>query len=175
MRVQRGQRQQRLLDELRAASGAITGAELAVRCEVTRQVVVHDIALLRASGMPILSTPQGYRLEGGTSLQVREVVAVAHPPALTGAELYTFVDHGIQVVDVVVPHPLYGEIVGGLHLSSRRDVDIFLRQLAESKASLLSSLTDGYHLHTVLCNDYAQLREAEAALKRLGVSVYSRT
>ncbi|MCY0876605.1 MAG: transcription repressor NadR [Firmicutes bacterium] len=173
--MQRGKRQERLLDELRVASGAITGAELAERCSVTRQVVVHDIALLRASGTPILSTPQGYRLEMKATEKIREVVAVSHPPALTGSELYTFVDYGIQVLDVIVAHPVYGEITGGLHLSSRRDVDLFLQQLEASHASLLSSLTDGYHLHSVQCNDLLQLREAEAKLQERGITVYPRT
>ncbi|WP_231493442.1 transcription repressor NadR [Alicyclobacillus macrosporangiidus] len=168
---ERGERQQVLLEALRASREPIPGAQLAALCGVTRQVVVHDIALLRAAGEPILSTPRGYWLRPGEPARRSFVLSVCHPPELTETELYTMVDHGLHVVDVVVEHPVYGELRGALHLSSRRDVALFLQRVAETKALLLSSLTEGFHLHTVECRDEGQLHEAVAALRAAGIQV----
>ncbi|WP_290587670.1 transcription repressor NadR [Alicyclobacillus sp.] len=169
--LERGERQQVLLDALRASREPIPGSQLAALCGVTRQVVVHDIALLRAAGEPILSTPRGYWLRPGETERRSFVLSVCHPPELTERELCTLVDHGVHVVDVVVEHPVYGELRGALHLSSRRDVAQFLQRVANTKASLLSSLTEGFHLHTVECRSERQLQDAVAALRASGIQV----
>ena len=78
-------------------------------------------------------------------------MACAHSPADTGRELMLIVDNGCQVVDVVVEHPIYGQLTGQLHLSSRYDVQQFIRSVSESRARPLSDLTGGIHLHTLQC------------------------
>ncbi|MCL6548386.1 MAG: transcription repressor NadR [Alicyclobacillus sp.] len=168
---ERTDRQRRLLELLAASPEPVTGGELANRLDVTRQVVVHDVALLRAQGEPILSTPRGYWLQRDRHASRQYVLAVCHPPELTAAELYTLVDFGVHVLDVIVEHPLYGELRGGLRLASRRDVDMFLHQLRSAGAALLSSLTDGHHLHTVECAEPDRLAEAVAELRRQGIQV----
>jgi transcriptional regulator of NAD metabolism len=168
----RRERQERLVEALRERDHPVTGGELATLLGVTRQVVVHEIALLRAQGVPIVSTPRGYFLEERDDRQERYILAVNHPPELTSTELKILVDYGVRVIDVLVEHPLYGELRGSLHLASRRDVDLFLQQLHETKASLLSSLTDGHHLHTVECADPARLNEAIAELRKHGIQVF---
>ncbi|GMA51518.1 transcriptional regulator [Alicyclobacillus contaminans] len=170
-RNERRERQQRMLDVLAASRHPITGAELAERCGVTRQVVVHDIALLRASGVAIHSTPRGYWLAEAATGEGASILAVKHPPELTQTELYILVDHGIRVVDVFVEHAVYGELRGSLHLSSRRDVDNFLESVRTANAPLLSSLTEGFHFHTVEAPDDVRLREAVAALRQAGIEV----
>ncbi|MBX5436995.1 MAG: transcription repressor NadR [Alicyclobacillaceae bacterium] len=169
--MERRERHRRLLELLQASADPLTGAELASRLDVTRQVVVHDVALLRAQGVPVVSTPRGYLLQHGDRRH-QQVLAVCHPPELTAAELYTLVDFGVQVLDVIVEHPLYGELRGGLHLAARRDVDLFLQQLQTAGAALLSSLTDGHHLHTVECAHPERLAEAVEQLRRLGIQVF---
>jgi uncharacterized protein len=144
---------------------------LAQLCNVTRQVVVHDIALLRAAGVSIHSTPRGYWLPEDVAQTRQYVLAVQHQPAFTQTELYILVDHGVTVLDVFVEHPVYGELRGTLHLASRRDVDLFLDSVQRAKAPLLSSLTDGFHYHTVECEDPARLQEAVAKLKEAGIHV----
>ena|GEM_PF-223579 len=168
----RNQRHQRLLLELSRAERPLTGGELAARCDVTRQVVVHDIAIIRASGVDIVSTPRGYWLQRGNPGRNTTVLSVCHSPDLTELELTTLVDYGIEVVDVTVEHPLYGELRGGLRLASRRDVELFLRQVKQSDVMLLSSLTDGFHLHTVVFPHKERLNEAIAALKQRGIQVF---
>jgi transcriptional regulator of NAD metabolism len=167
----KGQRQQRLMDLLRTSREPMTGSELAQRLGVTRQVVVHDVAVLRAAGAPILSTPRGYWWHAESPVRKQTVLAVRHSPELTDTELNTLVDHGVHVLDVIVEHPIYGELRGALRLASRRDVALFLEQVRQSGATLLSSLTGGYHMHTVEAPDDEHLDEAVAALRRNGIEV----
>lgn len=166
-------RQERLLEVLQATDGPVSGTDLARMCGVTRQVVVHDMALLRASGLNILSTPRGYILQStGSEKQQRTVLSVCHGPEHTAFELYTLVDCGISVIDVIVEHPLYGELRGALHLKSRRDVNLFRNQVQTTGALLLSSLTDGHHLHTVEYSDSEGLYLAMRLLRENGIKVY---
>jgi uncharacterized protein len=167
---EKDERQTQLLMRLRTQKGAVTGSDLATLCQVTRQVVVHDIAILRAAGYPILSTPRGYLLDELVSTHKRAILSVCHPPSQAAEELYCLVDCGVHVLDVVVEHPLYGELKGGLHLSSRRDIDFFLKQI-QPGVGLLSSLTDGHHLHTVEYSELAALEEAIQKLRALGITV----
>ena len=57
-------RREKLLEILRNEAAPITGVELSKRLKVTRQIIVGDVALLRSSGRPIMSTARGYILEG---------------------------------------------------------------------------------------------------------------
>ena len=79
----------------------------------------------------------------------RAILACRHAPERTEEELQILVDHGVKILDVIVEHPLYGELRGSLMIESRADVQDFLGQVSASRASLLSSLTGGVHLHTV--------------------------
>ena len=147
----------------------MTGSELARRLGVSRQVIVQDIALLRAAGEDVVATPQGYRLGPGTPARpYRAVVAVRHTPAQTGDELYALVEAGVRVLDVVVEHPLYGELRGLLLLDTRDDVTAFLERVASSGAALLSSLTGGVHLHTLEAFHPDALEVARARLREKG-------
>lgn len=79
------------------------------------------------------------------------------------------VDAGCTVVDVIVEHPLYGQLTGPLALHCRRDVEQFLSRCRESDAIPLSQLTGGIHLHTLLCPDEESFAQAKEALRALGV------
>ena len=81
----------------------------------------------------------------------------------------TLVDLGIAVVDVVVYHPIYGELRGGLDLHSRRDVEQFMERVRSDHTALLSSLTHGAHVHTVEAKDREVLSAGRAALRELGI------
>ena len=70
-------------------------------------------------------------------------------PEKTEEELFTIVDCGATVKNVIVEHPVYGEITANLHVSNRLEVEHFLHQLRETNAQLLSALTDGTHLHVI--------------------------
>lgn len=145
----------------------ISGSELAGKLGVSRQVVVQDIAILRAAGHGILSTPQGYRLEGSMK-RCSRIFACNHDMDKVYDELSIIVDYGGKVVDVMVEHPVYGELKGYLMISSRYDLDNFMNSLKESQGKLLSSLTGGVHLHTVEAESEAVLDRIEKALKDKG-------
>ena len=86
-------------------------------------------------------------------------------------ELNICVDHGCCVLDVIVEHPVYGQLAGQLQLSTRYDVSQFLESVAQDKAHVLSELTDGIHLHTLRCPDEAAFQRVQEELDREGLLV----
>lgn len=128
-------RRDEILQALAGASGPVSAAALAARLGVSRQVVVGDVALLRAAGSPIVATPRGYVLGGGQEGGgVRCTVACRH--GLDGLldELYTVADCGCGVLDVTVEHPVYGQLSGQLQVFSRYDADVFWDALQKNGA-----------------------------------------
>lgn len=77
------------------------------------------------------------------------------------------VDQGCTVLDVIVEHPIYGQLTGPLRLSSRYDVAQFVARCEEEDAAPLSQLTEGVHLHTVLCPDQRAAERVREALAKL--------
>lgn len=151
------------------ANRPLTGSELAARLGVSRQVIVHDIAIMRAQGHAITPTPQGYAFLGIPSGQpTTRVIACKHGPSDVKDELMTIVTSGGEVLDVIVEHPLYGEIAGKLMLRTVDDVERFMARLERNRAQLLSSLTGGIHLHTVRVADDAAYEAIVGALRSKG-------
>lgn len=162
------ERRAAILEILRGTGKPVSATTLAGRFSVSRQIIVGDIALLRAAGANISATPRGYVILGETSGIVRRV-ACQHGAAGMEAELNAVVDQGCTVVDVIVEHPVYGQLTGSLQLSSRYDVQQFLRRCAASDAQPLSLLTEGIHLHTLACPDQAAFDRVQAALREMGI------
>ncbi|HYT07415.1 MAG TPA: transcription repressor NadR [Rugosimonospora sp.] len=163
-------RRRRIVQWMRGRNGPVPGTELARHFRVSRQCLVQDIAILRAESNDILSTPQGYRLPAKQVLNGhRAVIACQHGPERTEEELQVFVDNGVRVLDVLVEHALYGEMRGSLMIESRADVQDFLRRWRSTKASLLSSLTRGVHLHTVEASKPEMIARARAELQSRGI------
>ena len=164
-------------EEIRAllanAGGPISASTLAARFSVSRQVVVGDIALLRAAGLEISATPRGYVMQRRTGGLLRKV-ACLHSLEDTGRELYAMVDNGCAVLDVVVEHPIYGQLTGPLQLHSRYEVDRFLDKLSAA-APPLSALTGGIHLHTLSCPDEAAYRRVLETLEKEGILLTENT
>lgn len=161
-------RRHRIVAWMRHHGGPIRGGELAGCFRVSRQCLVQDIAILRASGEQIVATPRGYRLPEGSPHPHRAILACRHAPERTEEELQILVDHGVKILDVIVEHPLYGELRGSLALESRADVQEFLAQVRASRAALLSSLTGGVHLHTVEASRPEMISRAKARLRARG-------
>jgi transcriptional regulator of NAD metabolism len=137
-------------------------------------VIVGDIALLRAQGHEILSTPKGYMIN---SIKAAKgfvfKIACSHDGELTRDELYAVVDNGGEVLDVIVEHPVYGQLTGQLNISSRYDVDMFLRKGEEGEAALLCDLTGGIHLHTISCRDQQAADRIKKILREMKISLDS--
>ena len=119
-------RRQAVAQALEEAVGPVSAAALAERFSVSRQIIVGDVALLRAGGTDILATPRGYLL-GGRGGGVERTVACVHAPEEMERELNAIVDAGGEVVDVIVEHPVYGQLTGLLGVRSRYDVAEFVR------------------------------------------------
>jgi transcriptional regulator of NAD metabolism len=131
-------------------NGKYKGQFLAEELGVTRQVIVKDIAIIRAEGLNIIATPQGYLImPKEESNYVRKVIAVSHSTEDIYNELECIVKFGGIVEDVIVEHSLYGEIRAMLMLKTVIDVEEFIKKFKESNAQPLSSLTKGIHLHTI--------------------------
>lgn len=143
----------------------ISGEKLAEKFDVTRQVIVQDIAILRASGKDIVSTNRGYYIN---EERTQKVFKVKHSDKDINKELNAIVDLGGRVKDVIVHHKVYGEIKKDLNCSSRRDVKIFLEKMKEEKSKPLDVLTGGVHFHTVVSENEEVIEEIELVLKELG-------
>ena len=96
-------------------------------------------------------------------------IAVKHSPAQTEAELNAIVDQGCTVQDVIVEHPVYGQLTGSLQLSNRYDVSQFVHRCSTFAAHPLSNLTEGIHLHTLLCPDEAAFQRVRKLLHEMGM------
>jgi len=156
-----GQRRQKILEILNKNSQPVSAGTIAAEFHVSRQIIVGDIALLRAANVAISATPRGYILQENTNDgEFIHTIACKHSREDLLQELYTIVDNGGGLIDVIVEHPVYGQISGQLHIFSRYDADAFVEKLAKYDASPLLNLTNGVHLHTISC-------QSEEAYKRI--------
>lgn len=163
-------RRERILRLLEQGDRPVSGAEFSKLLGVSRQVIVQDIALLRAVNKNILSTNKGYLLfeDGQHKGRVKRSFYVRHGKEDILPELYTVVDCGGKVLDVVVEHPVYGQIMADLIINSRADADSFMRQVEENGSRPLYELTHGFHYHTVEAACAARLDRIEEELAQKG-------
>lgn len=164
-------RREMIMELLRQGEAPISGSQLARLVGVSRQVVVQDIALLRAEHQEILSTNKGYVLS--CQLKTREtdqvrVFRVSHTEKETLDELYTIVDCGGRLLDVWVEHGIYGRVSAELRISSRLEAEEFIKALEHSKDQLFLTLTGGCHYHTVKAASQSHLDRIEEELRRKG-------
>ncbi|SFG06303.1 transcription repressor NadR [Sporolactobacillus nakayamae] len=162
-------RRKSILSQLKEAADPIKGNDLAEEMQVSRQIIVQDISLLKAEGQPIIATSQGYLLlKKAQSHTITRIVACNHTVSQTADELTRIVNCGVTVLNVTVEHPLYGEITRSLMIRNQSDVRKFVKNLEKTGASLLSSLTDGVHLHELEADTAENLELAVQALKQAG-------
>ena len=162
------QRREHILQQLHKTDIPISATTLARALSVTRQVIVGDVALLRAQGHDIAATPRGYLIPGTAPAGLIRQVACSHTAADTREELCTMVDCGAEVLDVIVAHPVYGQLTAPLQIASRQDVQQFIERMQQSDAAPLSLLTEGIHLHTVSCPSEAVWQHLQTALRQKG-------
>ena len=149
------QRRTAIYKQLTTAQTPISATALAQQFSVTRQVVVGDIALLRAEGHSITATPRGYMIPAETGL--RRTIACHHSGEDTQKELFA------------VEHPVYGQLTAPLALSSRYDVEQFIHRMKTSHAQPISALTGGVHLHTLSCPSEAVFAHLKETLADMGM------
>ena len=165
--MQASKRREWIQQRLSSAAGPVSASALAEECGVSRQIIVGDVALMRAAGAPIAATPRGYVLQSGDEGLVHTIACI-HPEAGMERELQLCVDNGCAVLDVVVEHPVYGQLTAPLQIASRYDLQQFLDKVRSSEARPLSLLTDGVHLHRLRCPDEESYRRVCRRLEEEG-------
>lgn len=164
------QRRAEIIRLLAGSRSPVSGTELARRLKVSRQVIVQDVALLRAVNKNILSTNKGYLLfePGREAGECRKTLCVRHSTEQVLDEFYAIVDLGGKVLDVVVEHELYGQIAVDLIIASRQDAEEFCQKMKENRAKPLKELTEDIHYHTVVAKDETTMNRIENALRGKG-------
>ncbi len=160
------ERRQEILNILQLSDEPVKGTDISEQLEVSRQVIVQDIAILRARGENILATPQGYLMPKTHEKRnlTKTIVCTHKNNDQLEEELRIIVDLGGKIIDVIVEHPLYGEIKSQLQIGSRHDLKLFIDNLKSTNAEPLSSLTGGVHLHTIEVDDEETLWRIKEAL-----------
>lgn len=159
------ERRTAIIEILAQSTQPVSASALAGRFGVSRQLIVGDVALLRAGGASITAAARGYLLRRERTGLLRQA-ACRHRAEDMEQELYIMVDNGCTVLDVIVEHPVYGQLTGALQLASRYDVQQFI--LRANAAQPLSLLTEGVHLHTLSCPGEEAFRRVVEALAQAG-------
>ena len=145
------ERREKIINTLKSSESPMSGSGLAKILGVSRQVIVQDIALLRAKDYDIYSTNKGYCLSDQN--KCKRIFKIYNRPEEEEKELQLYVDQGGYVKDVFVYHKVYGVVRAELNISSRADIDAYMMEIKSGKSNLLSNLTSGYHYHTVLAKN----------------------
>ena len=157
-------RRDKIIELLSTTKEPLSGSELAKILGVSRQVIVQDIALIRANNKNILSTNKGYLLYVQEPQKYNRCFLVKHSTEEIEEELCAIVDNGGKVLDVIVMHDIYGQIETDLIIHNRQDVYDFVKKVKERKTTPLKELTDGVHLHTVEADSEEILDRIEKVL-----------
>lgn len=161
------ERRRKIIEMIEHSEQPLSGKALADFFEVSRQVIVQDVALIRANGVDIISTNRGYVIH--TSKVASRDFFVNHTDEQLEAELCMIVDMGGKVVNVTVEHKIYGKIEAELNISSRRHVQDFVADLKSGKSSPLKNITSNDHAHLVEAESEAVLNIIEAKLEEMGI------
>ena len=140
-------RRSAIVERIRNSDVPVSGKTLAAAFDVSRQVIVQDIALISAAGYDIISTNRGYIIN--EPHLARRVFKVRHTDEQLEEELNAIVDLGGKVCDVIVNHRVYGRLEAELNITSRRKVAEFIADIKNGKSSPLKNITSDYHYHTV--------------------------
>lgn len=160
------ERRRKILEVLESSETAVNATKLAKIFAVSRQIIVGDIALLRASGQEIVATSRGYLLSKNEFEHAYVgKIACEHGLDETQKELSLIVSLGGEIVDVIVAHEVYGELTGNLRIRTESDIADFMKPFNQEQVSLLSALTGGVHLHTIACRDQETFEKIRLALE----------
>lgn len=158
-----------IMKRLRTSAKAVTGTALAKECDVSRQIIVGDVAILRAQGADVISTPRGYQLVASHKNDIQHVFVCCHGWEKMEEELLAIVDNGGVVRNVCVEHEVYGTLEAALNLHSRRDVFQYMEHMKKANAELLSCISGGIHTHLVEAATAEDIQAIRSALQKIKV------
>ncbi len=162
------ERRQKIINILKDKKEYQNATQIAGIFGVSRQVIVSDIAILRAEGVEIVSTPRGYLLGSSAPTGIVNAVVCSHQKDEIRDEFYTIVDMGGCILDVIVEHHVYGQISAELNIRSRYEADLFIEKMAADDNKPLSALTGGVHVHSIETRTQEDFRRIYDALKEKG-------
>ena len=161
------ERRGKIIQALKNSDKAVSATTLAKEFDVSRQVIVQDVALLRANGKNIFSTNRGYLIQEDE--ETTRVFKVQHEDDEVEKELTTIVDLGGTVEDVFVYHKVYGVLRAEMNIKSRMDIRNYMEEIRSGKSSLLKNVTSGYHYHTVRAERVEILDMIQKELQKKGL------
>lgn len=156
------ERREKIFNTVREGSTPISASTLAEKYGVSRQIIVQDIALLKAGGSDIISTNRGYIMHYTAAYTT--VVKVWHTDEKIEDELETIVDLGGRILDVFVWHRVFGRINAAMNIKSRKDIKKLINDFSSGKSKPLNYVTSGYHYHTIEADNDETLKEIVRAL-----------
>ena len=162
-------RRELILASLQNSTVPISGSELARQFNVSRQVIVQDIAVLRAAGDTILSTNKGYLLRQKTVH--KRIIKLDHDEDRIEEELTTIVDLGGKIEDIYFFHKVYGKLRAQLSIQSRHDIQSFLHEYQSDASNPIKSITLSTHYQTVCADSEETLDLIEGMLKSKGLAI----
>ena len=157
-----------LMNRLKQEKRPLSGTELAKEFGVSRQVIVQDMAVIRASTPGILSTTRGYVLQHDKDIACTREFKVRHGQEQAAEELNLIVDCGGRVKNISISHRVYGRVTAEMDIRSRQDVNEFVQAINSSHSSVLSSATSGYHYHLIEASSQERLDLIGEQLKKAG-------
>jgi len=156
------ERRECILKRLQWADFPISASVFAEEFGVSRQIIVQDIARLRATGVQISSLARGYILEHKPPCE--KVFKNIHSDDDVEKELNLIVDLGGVIEDIFVYHKYHGVVSARMNIRTRDDVKNFMENVTSGKSGMLENVTSGYHYHTVTAKDKETLKLIEDKL-----------
>ena len=160
------ERREQIVKILNSSETPVAGTDLAKELGVSRQIIVQDMALIRANGVDVMATNRGYVIQ--EAKEASRVFKVIHTDEQVEEELNLFVDLGGKVEDVFVYHKVYGVIKVPMNIKSRRDVRKYMEGISSGKSTNLMKLTSNYHYHTIIAEDKQILDLIQGELQQKG-------
>ena len=166
------QRRECILTRLSGAQNPVSASALAVELGVSRQIVVGDVALLRAGGAQIDATPRGYQLHPAEKGYTGILACVHCTEDEMRRELYTIVDQFVS--------RLKCKRIAKVDEKEEEDVDIDADYVVDEKARTATLTAPGikkaeafFHLenladpeNTTLSHHINQAIKARGVMKR---------
>lgn len=175
VKLNASERREEILNMLSESKLPLSATTLSSIFGVSRQIIVGDIALLRASGLNISATPKGYIYtpgeEDSSEYGFIGMIACKHSKDQLLEELFTIVDFGGALIDVAIDHPIYGQISGNLNIRSRYEANSFGEKIKGCQAKQLCDLTDGTHLHKIGCENESIFQLILEDLTKKGIAI----
>ena len=162
------ERRTAIMDQIKNSERPVSGSALARTFQVSRQVIVQDMAVIRASTPGILSTTRGYVLQQDKDIACTREFKVRHGQEKAAEELNLIVDCGGRVKNISISHRVYGRVTAEMDIRSRQDVNEFVQAINSSHSSVLSSATSGYHYHLIEASSQERLDLIGKQLKKAG-------